>query len=470
MAFHSPVFQNYAALQGDFGGAFTAPQAPTGIANIPPALGVPEFGGVNQFGGANAGQLPVEDPLAEIKNHPVFQFFNQWKGSSNEKRKTAVARLSQDFASPEAMGLPLPPGVEAKGLDKETGKATPDPSAWDKFMKFADSNPQFLLDLGAQLLAPRKQGVSQLGAIASGLAGATERLGQRRAATRKEGLAGAKTQADIASTVADTSKVPAEIGLLQAQTQKALADSYNSKLPAGKVQMLDSITDSIWKEFGGKLDSIKTKDAAKLQALEFIEGRGLEQIKAFLSQVSDTAFIAGTDQAVKDALEAQKAIPKTGVAALREEKERKTRLAAFRKNLLANPERLDAWVRQQNPGLPEEAIQAKVRAFGGKGKSVALPRKVSVNKSTEKKSITLAEEAKALSRFPGDTLKAGASPKEEIAFKKQQRRLRTASRKALKEFKKGVHQGKSELRLALRAATTDNQRRRILRLLNLKGK
>jgi len=301
MSEHSPLFQEYAAKESDFAGYGVQgqPQAP-GIASLPPQQPVPEFGGTV------AEQLPAQNPMVQIQNDPLVQLFGQWKGSSAEKRKTAMARISQDFANPLVAGFPYDASVLGNPKEQE-GKAVPDPSSWEKFMKFIDGNPQFLLDLGAKLLAPRPAGTSQFGNIAGAYSGAMQRLEQRKAAAAKTKLAAGKTTADTLETLADTSKVPSEIALNKANAIKALKDAEGSTKKAAKVQLKDSIRDDLWAI--GEGVEYQTLAEAGLAAQQIMDGTASIELKAYYDNVKENAFIAGTPAAIQGAELARKNAP-----------------------------------------------------------------------------------------------------------------------------------------------------------------
>lgn len=288
MALDESVFADYAAARGDFGDA-----PPSGIAGFPQGLqqapvAVPQA--VPQI-----QQTQELDTLSAAKNHPVFQFYDKWKKSSPEMRKNAEMKIGLDFpGGPRDMGLPDPTAdVAGEAAARKEGKdIKQDKGTWGKFMKYIDSNPQFLLDLGARLLAPRGGGQSDLGFAVKGLSEAVGAASGRRAAEAKAGLEGQKTLAEIAQTKAETSKVPSEIELNFSKVYKNYLDAKSGTKKAAGVQLLDSITDSLWATGGGT--KFKTIDEARLAGQRMISGKGSPEEMAFYDFMTENAVLGGT--------------------------------------------------------------------------------------------------------------------------------------------------------------------------------
>ena len=452
MAFDSPVFKDYVAKQGDFNAPYPQAdvvQAQVGLGALPiqqPQIpGIPAPGAAFQPGG---GAIPEPNPAQEIAQNPFFQFYNMYKGSSKEKQNTAIARLAQDYNNPLEMGLPydeITMGEVKK--KKDTGENEPDPSAWKRFLNFVDSNPQFLLDLGAQLLAPRPAGQSQLGAIASALQGATQRLAKRRADAKASALETQKVKADIASTVADTSKVASEIAVNESQAVKNLREAYAGKQPAEKVQILDKLQNSLWNTYGtGENAVIGSKDEARLIAFDYMEGRDTERLKAFLKFAGDNAFLTGIPTAIADAQAMQDAAPKGVVAGLDAKKAAKKRakeIEAERKKLLSDPNKLRAYLKKQAPNMPDEAIEARMqqlqKEWGGKvksGKVVSSTKKPAA--STDKPAASTDKPVKTTPQVKD----VGKAYLDAPKIMKEQAAKRAAEKKRLDTAIKGL-QGKS---------------------------
>ena len=296
MPLDESIFADYAAAQGDFGSVpgigvagFQQPvqAAPQPIPQVPPQV-------------QQAQQAP--NPIEEVGNHPVFQFYDQWKKSSPEMRKQAEKKLTADFPNPRAMGLPDPTAdIEAEAIAQKEGKPIkPDKGAWGKFMTFIDSNPKFLLDLGAQLLAPRRGGVSSAGQIASGLHGAMGRLDARKAAATKAALEGRKTEAEIGKLEATTSESPSKITLNLARAFKAQNDATSANLPAANVQLLNSITDALWKT--GEGTSFQTVEEARIAGQQMISGKGTPEQMAYYKYMTENAILGATPEQAESML------------------------------------------------------------------------------------------------------------------------------------------------------------------------
>lgn len=452
MAIDDSVFADYAAAQGDFGGAFAPPpqqQGMGGVAQVAPM--------------AQPGAMPVTqaqaapNPIEEVSNHPFFQFFNQWKGSSKEKQKTAIARLSQDFPNPGAMGLPVDQAVigEPK-IDKDTNKPVPDPSSWDKFIKFADSNPQFLLELGAKLLAPRQAGASQAGHIAAGLSTSFANLQQRKAAAAAAQLKGAKTQAETQNIQAETGKVPSEIekNFSIAYKNYADAEAGSKTKAAAAVQLLDTMTDSLWAT--GKGVKFKTRDEAKIAAQRMISGHGSPEEVAYYDYLKENAIFGATPESAQEMLSG--APSESNIRAQEEqkvqaEKARTQQQITFMESLGYDPERVaDALAkrpqfaqlpREQQIALANQSI-AKVRALSkvqGKTPKASTPIPAAKPKPKPAAKPAAAKPKKDLGKAYLEGYKKRAEEKkqqekEEVARTKEIRQLTGKSRKAILAYKK----------------------------------
>jgi len=304
MPLDESIFADYAAAQGDFGPA-ALPAPPQAMPNIPipqsPVAGM-EFQGPTGGQVAGQAQQAVSNSLEEVGNHPVFQFYDQWKKSSPEMRKQAEKKLSADFPNPRAMGLFDPTAdVEAEAAARKEGKEVKkDKGAWGKFMKFIDSNPRFLLDLGAQLLAPRRGGQSQAGQIASGLHGAMQRLDTRKAAATQTALEGRKTEAEISGIKATASESPSKITLNLARAFKAQNDATGANLPAANVQLLNSITDALWKT--GEGTSFNTIEEARIAGQQMISGKGTPEQMAYYKYMTENAILGATPEQAESML------------------------------------------------------------------------------------------------------------------------------------------------------------------------
>ena len=190
-------------------------------------------------------------------------------------------------------------------VKKKDGQDEPDPGAWKRFIDFVDGNPQFLLDLGAQLLAPRQQGTSQLGAIASALSGATTRLSQRKAAAEAAKLKTRQVEAGITGTLADASESPSKIAKNLADANRAMKGNANSE--AAQVQLKNSIMEDLWRVGGGT--KYKTQAEAGLDAVSIMNGAADIDLKAYYDYAKENAFISGADEAIAGAQKLQVGAP-----------------------------------------------------------------------------------------------------------------------------------------------------------------
>lgn len=349
MALDESVFADLQAAQGDFGSTPTA-----GVAGFPQGqvpLAQPQVPTLTP----PAQQAVQTNPADEMAQHPVFQFYDQWKKSSPEMRKTAEAKISADFPSPEAMGLPPTPGVTPK-VDKETGKPQADPSSWGKFMKFIDSNPKMLLDLGATLLGPKKAGQSDFSHMVSGLQGATARMEQRRRDKTALDLSTKKTEAGIAGTEALTSETPSKIALREAQAKKALRPTGKADKTLRAKQYANALRQNY-------PDLFATDAKALIKAEEMLAGKQTSYDKFVSKFVSDNLVFFGNDP-VKAGEAAKLAAGTLGLEATQslEDMDKAQQAAAIKKN----PNLLYDYLAKTYPEATHEQIQAKVKAVAGK--------------------------------------------------------------------------------------------------------
>ena len=487
MAKHSPLFLNYAQQQQDFSGAFPAPQgqafegaAPQGVSLA--ALPITQPQGAPAFMPGNAS-VQEPDPLQEVAQNPFFQFYNMYKGSSKEKQKVAIARLAQDVKNPLEMGLPYDEAVFGEVAKDPNGQNKADPSAWKRFIDFVDGNPQFLLDLGAQLLAPRQQGTSQLGAIASALSGATARLAQRRAAAEKGKLEGRVAEAGIEKTLAEASESPSRIAKNLADANRALKGDLNKQ--AAQVQLKNSIMNDLWSVGGGT--KYKTRAEAGIDAIAIMNGSADIDLKAYYDYAKENAFIAGAGEAIEGAKQMRAGAPLSPLEQVKADRNRiKAERAAAKApkvpglkpiqqqqldyakkfdfdrekiadDLATQPQFARA-SREQLLALADKGL-ARIQGFQ-EGKVSGKPKKV----------LSLREQARELSKLPGDEVPANETPRQKAARQRQQRALRKEAKEAYTRFKRGEQLSVTELKLALRVATTDNRRRQIIREIKRRGK
>ena len=360
MAIDESVFADYNAAIAptqDFG--IAGFQSPQQALQAPQVQAVPPIAPVGQ-------QAQQANPLQEVGNHPVFQFYDQWKKSSPEMRKNAERKIAVDFpGGPRDMGLPDPTAdVEGEALARKEGKdIKQDKGSWGKFMKFIDSNPKFLLDLGAQLLAPRKPGQSQMGAVASGLLGATNRLEARKAAAKKVGLETRKTEADISKVEAEVGRIPSEIEKNFSIAYKNYQDAKGKGKAAAGVQLLDTITESLWAT--GKDTKFTTKDEAKIAAQRMITGKASPEEKAYYDFMIENAILDVTPGEAKEMLAGA-----PSEVNIRAQEEGKQRRQQARETLLADPVKLEAFVRKNNPNMNDAQVTARMSLLKGQ-KTVA---------------------------------------------------------------------------------------------------
>lgn len=293
MPLDDSIFADYTAAQGDFGAV-----PGVNVAGFPqPVQAIPQ-----QLPQAAPGIPPIQqapglDTLSEVGQHPVFQFYDQWKKSSPEMRKSAERKIALDFpGGPRDMGLPDPTAdVAGEATARKEGKEVKqDKGAWGKFMKFIDGNPKFLLDLGASLLAPRRAGVSQASHIATGLQGAVARLDASKAAATKAALEGRKTEAETKKLKATASESPSKIALNLAKAFKATKDATSANLPAANVQLLNSITDALWKT--GEGTTFKTIEEARIAGQQMISGKGTPEQMAYYKYMTENAILGATPE------------------------------------------------------------------------------------------------------------------------------------------------------------------------------
>ena len=389
MALDNTFLQDYQASQGDFG---TVP----GLAGLSPAQAIQQ---------PQVPQAPIVSPqlqqpkqvtpLEEFGNHPMMQFYTQWKGASNEKRKTAEIKIAQDYPNPGAMGLPPVPGVEPK-VDKETGKPEADPSAWGKFMKFIDSNPKYLLDIGATLLAPRSSTQSEFSHIASGLLSATNRLEQRKLAAAKEALDTRKTEGEI-----DLNKANAEA----ARRPKGAANA--------KLQRSKEYAAALRQEFP---DLFPTDSGALLAAETQLAGKQTSYDK-FVSKFTSDNLVFFNSDPVAAGKAAKMAASTLGLEPTQslEDMEAGQRTAAIRKD----PNLLYDYLKKNYPQATHEQIQARVKTAAGKeatrsGKDKKAPKKAP--KATSPKAKTPTGEKKAIPKAKLDSDKRQLGAQERRAY------------------------------------------------------
>lgn len=356
MAIDNSILDIYAGAQG------TVPTA--GVAGFPQGqvpLTAPQV-----IPPPQVEQAQQANPLEEVGEHPVFQFYDQWKKSSPEMRKTAEERLRKDFPNPRAMGLPDPTAdVESEALARKEGKdVKEDKGAWGKFMKFIDSNPKFLLDLGASLLAPRRAGVSQASAIASGLQSATQRLEQRKAASAKTALETKKTEAELG-------KIPSEIELNLARAEEA----RRGKAPGDKTQRTKNYADALRVQFP---DLFPDASSALLAAEGQLSGKSKQRAK-FLSDFTKDNLIFFDNDPVKAAEAAELAADTLGLARTQslESMESGQRAAAVKKD----PNLLYDYLQKTYPQATHEQIQEKVKQTAGKVATRKAPKAKAVPKA-----------------------------------------------------------------------------------------
>lgn len=368
MALDESVFANYQAAQGDFGAVPGI--VPQGIPQTPQTPQIP-VGGPQV---AQAPQAPQSD-IQALQGHPLVQAFGAWKTASTAKREEGSKKLFEQFgpvkgvigADPTedavAEAWMQKKAVEDRKAGKET-KEKPPKNTWNKFMKYLDDNPQFLLDLGSSLLAPRSAGVSDLSHIASGLSGAVGRLGARKAATQKGALATRKAQADIASTQADVGKVPSEIELNKARAEAA----RRGKTPAGKAQRTKNYADALRVQFP---DLFPDASSALLAAEGQLSGKSKQRDK-FLSDFTKDNLIFFDNDPVAAAQAAELAADTLGLPKTQslESMEAGQRAAAVKKD----PNLLYDYLAKTYPQATHEQIQAKVKQTAGKEATRKAPK------------------------------------------------------------------------------------------------
>lgn len=308
MALDESVFADYAAARGDFGSVpgVQAPVAPQPM-QVPQAPAQAPAPQMSQLGPRIQPQ-PERDTLGEFMQHPIAQFANQWKNASPEKRKQAEDRIFADLGNPENMiGIDVLKTAEERANEaleqikaKKEGmpvkKSEKVKNKWGKFMQFVDSNPQFLLELGAKLLAPRASNVSSMSHIASGLSSSMAALNARKAATQKAALEGQKTQAETGKLRGETSKIPSEIQLNVSKAYKNYQDAKSSNKPAAKVEYLDALTDAFYAT--GKETLYKTREEAKIAASRAQLGHGSPEEQAvydMLTASTESISITGKE-------------------------------------------------------------------------------------------------------------------------------------------------------------------------------
>lgn len=290
MALDESVFGDYAAMTQDA----MLPESPKLPINVP--------------------QLPMQqqaqavDPLTEVKEHPIMQFYTKWKGASPEKRKIAEDRLFADVGPVDA-ALGTDPTVSAEEKANEAMRKIAAQKSgteykpkekvqnrWGKFMKRMDENPTEMLEFMARLMGPRKRGV---GGAAHALQAGVDTLAsarQRRAAEAKAKLEAAKAGADIGLTKAKTSEYPSKIELNFANAYKAYQDAKTSgqSTKAANVQLLDSITDSLYAT--GKGTKYATRDEAKIAAQRMISGKASPEEQAQYDYLIENAILGATPE------------------------------------------------------------------------------------------------------------------------------------------------------------------------------
>ena len=159
-----------------------------------------------------------------------------------------------DATAPPALGT-YPPVIPFKGTDEELKE-----SGFDKFISnLADptGNSQFLLNLGAKLLAPRPEDESSAGFISRGLAESVGQLGKSRQGARKEAIltdnlksGTEKNRAETAGLTRATASADSREDLLKARAEKLRADAKaalisTAKLPAAKVQEVNQMAKAL---------------------------------------------------------------------------------------------------------------------------------------------------------------------------------------------------------------------------------